>query len=330
MIASRRWLLACSFALAACGGAPAPEPEPATATAGSEAPAARPAPTGPVRSYVGEGDRVVVRLDMEAVRGSMVAADLGSMLRSYPTWRELLGSSGIDPVRDFDRVLLVAPAVIADRSTILIRHHLGNARIREAVLAMAVDQGERPEWQERDGFSIVDWPARTEVPRIVVLTGENELVVTTPDDLERVLEVARDHAGRRTADELIEPALQLEQGVIVTAVADQLGEGARRFAYPPEAVRVTVREDGEQEGRILLSLHGTYADDAGADEARRWLDAQRNQYMNHMLVRAIGLDRALREATISGEGNEVDVEGSFTEEEIQRVLGLVALGQIGG
>lgn len=330
MIASRRWFVVCSLALAACGGAEAaPADEaPARETAGGEAP--RATPTGPVLSYVGESDRVVVRIDMEAVRGSTLAADIGSMLRSYPTWRELLGSSGIDPVRDFDRVLVAAPAVIADRSVIVIRHHLGNARIREAVLSMAVEEGERAEWREERGFPVVDWPAEMEVPRVVVLTSESELVVATPDALERVLAVAADHAARRQSDTLIEPALQLEDGLIATVVADQLGESARRFRYPPEAVSVSVRSDGEQEGRILLSMRGTYADDGHASEARRWLDEQRNTYANHMLVRAVGLDRALREATIAGEGNVVDVDGSFTEEEIQRVLGLVALGQIGG
>lgn len=330
MIASPRWILVCSLALAACGGGEAPLLEPALeATAGGEAPR-RERPTGPVLSYVGESDGVVVRIDMEAVRGSTLAPDIGSMLRSYPTWRALLGESGLDPVRDFDRVLVVAPAVVADRSVIVIRHHLGNARIREAVLAMAVARGQRPAWEEREGFALVEWPAETEVPRFVVLTGESELVVATDADLDRVIAIARDHAARRDADELIEPALQLEDGVIATAVADRLGEAASRFRYPPEAVNVSVRSDGAQQGRILLSLRGTYADDGSAGEARRWLDEQRTAYMNHMLVRAIGLDRALREATIAGEGNVVDVAGSFTEEELQRVLGLVALGQIGG
>src|SRR5690606_29121404 len=87
MIASPRWLLACALALSACG-APPPEPPPADTAGGEAAPRER--PTGPVQSYVGDGDGVVVRIDMEAVRGSTLAADIGSMLRSYPTWRQLL------------------------------------------------------------------------------------------------------------------------------------------------------------------------------------------------------------------------------------------------
>lgn len=315
--------------LAACGGGAEPAEAPAaSATAGGEAPRER--PTGPPLSYVGDSDRVVVRIDMEAVRGSAIANDIASLVRGYPTWSALLGASGIDPVRDFDRVLVAAPAVIADRSVIVVRHHLGNARIREAVLAMAVDRGARPEWRDTEGFPTVEWPAQTAVPRLVVLTAENELVVTTEDDLARVVAVARDHAARREADGLVEPALQLEDGLIANIVADEVGDSADRMRYPPAAFRVTIREDGEERGRIVLSAQGTYVDDDSAAQARRYYTEQRNFYAGQMLVRAVGLDRPLREATIGGEGNVVDVNASLTEDEIQRVLGLVALGQIGG
>jgi hypothetical protein len=163
-----------------------------------------------------------------------------------------------------------------------------------------------------------------------VLTAENELVVTTEADLERVLDVARDHALRREGDALVEPALQLEDGLIAHVVADAVGASARRFRHPPRAFRVTIREDGEQDGRVVLSVQATYADESAAEAARRYLAEQRDFYAGQMLVRAVGLDRALREAAIAGEGNVVDVNAAFTEAEIQRVLGLVALGQLGG
>jgi hypothetical protein len=324
--------LAALLVLAGCGGAAeAPAPAPAEPTTGGEQ-AQAPRPTGPPASYVAEDHQVVVRLDMEAVRSSAVSADIASLVRSYPTWRDLLGSSGIDPVRDFDRVLLAAPAVVSDRSIIVIRHHLGGARVREAVLQMASQRGSRPEWRDAEGFPVVEWPAETAVPRLVVLTADQELVVTTADDLDRVIEVARDHAARREGDGVIEPALQLEDGLIATIVADAMGEstGRMRLRHPPEAFQVIVRQDGAQEGRIVLAAQGRYATDGAAEEARRYFVEQRDFYAGQMLVRAVGLDRVLREAQIGASGSNVDVSASLTEEEIQRVLGLFALGQIGG
>ncbi len=323
-------IVASLLVLAACGGGTvAVAPHPSEESGGE---VARVAPTGPPRSYVSEEHRVVVRLDMERVRGSALSNDIGSLVRSYPQWRELLGRSGIDPVQDFDRVLVAAPEVVTERTVMLIRHHLTNARIREAVLQMAVERGERPAWREVSGFSVVDWPAETRAPVVVVLTGENELVVTTPDQLSHVIEIASDHAARRTADELIEPALGLEDGLIASVIASTVNqEGrARQMRFPPQAFRVFVRRDAAQEGRIVLEAQGTYADEQSATAARTYYEGQRDMYAGQMLVRAVGLDRPLREARIQSQGNVVDVNASLTEDEIQRVLGLLALGQLGG
>lgn len=322
-----RWAVLLALSAIGCGGG-AVRAEVATPRAEV---AVRARSTGPVQSYVAEGDGVIVRIDMERVRSSSLSTDIGSLVNSYPIWRELLGSSGIDPVRDFDRVLVAAPQAIADRSVMLIRHHLTNARVREAVLSMSVARGQRPEWETVEGFDVVRWPAETEIPRIVVLTAENELVVTTEADLNRVIAVAADHAGRRESNELVEPALTLEDGTIATIVASDMGGGtSTRFRYPPDALSATIRELPGDERRIVLTAQGTYADEGAASTARQYFTQQRDFYAGQMLVRAVGLDRPLREAMIGGEGNVVDVSASLTEEEISRVLGLVALGQMGG
>lgn len=321
------------FALALFGCGPGDDAQAADATdsAGGED-TVREVPTGPTRSYLNEDDGVVMRLVMTRVRTSTLSADIGSLVRSYPTWQELLGRSGIDPVRDFDQVLVTAPESINRGGTMLVGHHLGNAAIREAVLTMSVERGSRPEWRQIDGFDVVDWPAPTDPPRLVVLTGEHELVVTTAEQLDRVIAVAHDHRLRRVADEMIEPAmLELEEGVIATIVADSLGDQARaRIAHPPDSFEVVLRDHADGGGRMVLALRGNYADAAAAETARTWVVEQRDFYAGQMLVRAVGLDRPLREAVIAADGEHLTIDASFTEEEVQRVLGLLAFAQIGG
>ena len=315
----------------ACGGPPpeTAEPEP---TAGGEA-QAEPVPEGPPASYVTAEHHVLVVIDMTRVRESPVGGDIGSLIRSYPTWRELLGSSGIDPVRDFDRALIAAPGALTGQGILLLRHHLDDADIRERVLRMAVSGGETAAWRQERGFSVVDWPAQTDPPRIVVLTGPGELVVCTAQDLPRVLDVASDHRARRRASETsepIEPALALGDAVIASVRADEVsGSMASRFEHPPEAFDLELREDGSRE-QLALAAHARYADDGAAVAAANYLSRQRDYYADQMLVRAVGLDRLLREARIETEGSRLDVGATFTVEEMQRVLGLVALGQIGG
>ncbi len=326
-------LAALTLSLGACGdGADEPAGE---ETAGGEAVAPEPeVPTGPVRSYVAEDHTVVMRLDMARVRESSVSSDIASLVRSYPTWQELLGSSGIDPVRDFERVLVTAAASRgSDAGTMLVRHRLTNERVREAVLSMAVDRGTQPAWRQVDGFDVVDWPARTEVPRVVVITAEHELVVTTAAELDAIVAVAHDHRLRREGDAVVEPALQLEPGVIASLRVDELSERWRsRIEHPPERLEAELRDaptEGGDPGRMSIAARGTYADAAGAEAARAWFVQQRDFYAGQMLVRAVGLDRPLREAQIVAEGERVNIDASFTKEEVQRVLGLLAFAQMG-
>ncbi|MCB9593623.1 MAG: hypothetical protein H6719_12895 [Sandaracinaceae bacterium] len=330
---TRLTALSLSLLLIACGG-DADEPDTSADTSGGEAVVVAPeVATGPVRSYVAEDAAVTMRLDMTRVRASAVSADIASLVRAYPAWQQLLGSSGIDPVRDFDRVLVTSATTATDSGTMLIVHNLTNERVREAVLAMAVDRGARPEWRQEDGFDVVDWPAETDPPRVVVLTGAHELVVTTTAELPGILAIAHDHRLRRQADEVVEPALALEDGVIAMVHATQVSERmAARIEHPPQGFDLELRDapgDGEED-RMTIAIRGGYADAAAAEAARAWAVQQRDFYAGQMLVRAVGLDRALRDAQITAQDSDLVIDASFTEEEVQRVLGLLAFAQIGG
>jgi len=316
--------------LGACGGEEPTEPA-GDGTAGGEAVEPEPeVPTGPLRSYVREGDSVTMRLDMVRVRESAVSSDIGSLIRSYPTWNDLLGRSGIDPIEDFERVLVTSQGAGTDSATMVIVHNLTEAQVRDAVLQMSVDEGAAPDWREVDGFDVVEWPAETETPRLVVIAGPHELVVTTEAELDGVIEVAHDHRLRRSADEVLEPALQLGDDVIATVRASEISDRFRaRIQHPPDSFEVELRDDPEEAERMNLSLRGAYPDAAAAEQARAWADEQRRFYAGQMLVRAVGLNRPLEEATIAVDGSDLTIDASFTEEEVQRVLGLLAFASVG-
>lgn len=312
-----------------CAGNDAEAAEPVVEeTAGAEVEPEPEVPTGPTLSYVDPSYSVVMRLDMERVRASSLSREISAQVRGYETWRNLLGASGIDPVRDFDRVLATAPGSVVGESILLVRHHLTNAQVRESVLNMSVERSERPAWRQMDGFDVVDWPADTDPPRVVVLTAENELVVCTPSMVERVIEVAHDHRLRREADETVEPELQLAERVIATVNVSELTETTRsRIQHPPDAFEVELTDDAEEQGRLHIRANGQYADAAQAEAARAYFADQRDFYAGQMLVRAVGLDRPLREAEITAEGPTLNARASFTEEEVERVLGLLAAMQ---
>lgn len=327
MTRTRGVLLAALVSFGCSGSAEVEEPV-VDETAGAEAEPAPEVPTGPPLSYVDPSYTVVMRLDMERVRASSLSGEISAQVRSYETWRDLLGASGIDPVRDFDRVLATAPASVVGESILLVRHNMTNARVREAVLNMSVERSTRPEWRQMDGFDVVDWPADTDPPRVVVLTAENELVVTTPGMLERVIAVAHDHRLRREADETVEPELELAERTIATVMVSELTERTRaRIQHPPQSFEVELTDDAEEQGRLHIRANGEYPDAAQAEAARAYFADQRDFYAGQMLVRAVGLDRPLREAEIDAEGTTLSGRASFTEEEVERVFGLLAAMQ---
>lgn len=325
--------IALGLSLAACGGPAEEEPVGGDTTAGAEVVEPE-LPTGPVRSHVSEGDAIVMRLDMGRVRSSAVSADIASLVRSYPAWQQLLGSSGIDPVRDFERVLISTPAGGSSESArMVIAHRLTTERVREAVLAVAVDRSRAPAWRTVRGFDVVDWPAPSTPPRIVVISGPRELIVTSAADLDAALEIAHDHRLRREGDAVVEPALAFEPGVIATLVATEMSDRIRaRFEHPPERFELVLRDEAAEgaEAQMAIAARGIYADATAADAARAWVVQQRDFYAGQMLVRAVGLDRALRRAEIVAEGEVLRLDARFTEEEVQRVLGLLAFAQMGG
>ncbi len=67
------------------------------------------------------------------------------------------------------------------------------------------------------------------------------------------------------------------------------------------------------------------SDPAAAAAAGNALSEQRDLYANHMLVAAAGLNDEIGETQIQTTGNELDVRTSFTEGDIERVIGMVAM-----
>src|SRR5687768_14299141 len=106
--------------LSACG----PSPSAAGAgTSGEEESAGNETPSlGPVRSFLADGTRVRMRIDVTRIRRSPVAPDLGSALMATESFRAWAGSSGLDPIRDLDGVVIGGDALYTDRRVMVLRY----------------------------------------------------------------------------------------------------------------------------------------------------------------------------------------------------------------
>lgn len=267
---------------------------------------------------------------MTRVRRSPLAADIASAMRATPTWQRLAGSSGLDPVQDFDAILVGGDALYTDRRVVVLRHPHSEADVRQRVLAIAVDRGAAPAWREVGGLPAVSWPMeRTRVPYSLVITAPHELVLAPDDDLERIAAVAREHAARRPAgsDAVLEPELTSMRETEIATLDIGVPLPARDgYPTPPQRTRVDV--DERADGAAVIAIRADFTSDTEASEARQWLDAMRAQYASQTMVRAIGMHRPLEEASVSIDGAQVAMGTHLTSEELRRVLGLMALSQL--
>lgn len=325
--------LSCSVLLAlaiGCGGPSAAEPDAEGTSGGETRVEAR--PVAPPMSFLPEGIKVVARLDMARVRRSPLAPDIASAIRATETWQNLAGTSGVDPVQDFDAMVIGGDALYTDRRFVVLRHPHTEADVRQRILAMAVDRGAPPAWRDVEGLSAVSWPMpRNEVAYSLVITAPNELVLAPDDDLARIAMVARDHASRRVAgsNTAIEPQLtSLRPSEIATVT---LGvPPPSRAGYPEPPQRMTVHVDESETGDAVLAIASEFETEAQATAAHAWLQQQAAHYAQQMMVRAIGMNRPIEEARFELRGTHVDVGTHLSVDELRRLLGVLALSQLGG
>lgn len=318
--------------LIGCGGGAEPSERAGgrADSAGGEAQARAPRPSGPPMSYLPQGTKVVARLDMSRVRRSPLGPDIASAIRATETWQRLAGSSGLDPVRDFDAILVGADAIYTHRRVVVLRTPHTEAEVRQRVLALAIDRGAPPEWREVGGLSVISWPMpRVDVPYSLVLTAPHELVLAPDDDLARIAEVASDHALRRAqgSDAPIEPELvaMREREIATVSVGVPL-PGREGYPQPPDRTRIEV--DESETGDAVIAIHTEFTDEARASAAHAWLLEQARYWAGQTMVRAIGMNRPLEEARVARAGAEVDVGTHLTSDELRRLLGLMALSQL--
>lgn len=320
-----------------------PEPPPTEPTSGGEQGTRTDTPP---LSYLPPGTTVIARVDFTRLRQSAIAADVSSAIRASETFQQLAGGSGLDPVQELDSMLIGADALYTDRRIVVMRHQRTDAEIRARVLALAVDRGASPEWQEVNGVAAIGWPleptaarvasaglAATDphpvTPYLLVITGAHELVLAPSDELPRIAEVARDHAARRGAElhRVVEPALNamrpLELG---TASMSTPPPGRAGYPEPPQSFRLVL--DHDETGDLHVALDSQFATEQEASAAERWLMERIAFYAGQMMVRAMGMNRPLEEAQLAREGTRLDLRTRLTTEELRRVFGLLALSQM--
>lgn len=163
-------------------GAPLGDAGIAAADAGSDAgtdagtPERQPLAVRGARGVVDPNANVNVLIDSRRLRQHALGPRIGTLLASVHQWRDFFGPTGIDPVRDIDRIFITGPQ-LRDSSGVVavIQHRIAQARLHAALDALVRRD---PEGAWLDGGTTVAKARADRSDRYFVKVSPNLLVVT--------------------------------------------------------------------------------------------------------------------------------------------------------
>jgi len=290
--------------------APKPQPKPKSPPE-PPLPAAL-AAAGSVAKLAPKGSQLALRLDLDRLRAHPLADDAGALLGAIPDVRALLDGSGVDPVRDLSRLFLASPD-LRRKHVVMAGKYAGDETVpRAAVARLAEHKGQPAPWRNVRGIPTAPWHNTDETERVVALLGPSVFAITRPDDLPRVLAVARATRaqlaqGNKDAGEALVHMDERELMNVAVESARSFVRGARAQLAPEQLV-VSVREQAADPQQLELSAHAHYPDTEQAERALKYWEQLRAQYASHTLVALMNLDRLLRDLKLGTQGSELTLE----------------------
>jgi len=326
--------------------APAPKPKPKGPDAGADEPDAAVADAGPadagkpepvaeakpepkppttptLGAFAPKGSQINIRLDVAQIRASPLSEDARLLLADAPDFRAVIEGSGIDAVRDLDRLYLASPDLRRANVVIAGQHSAQKELPKRAVAALAAAANKPAPWKARAGVNVAPWRNRDDTERVVALLTSDQFVIAPAKDLARVLAVARtlNDGDKRPLDDAGKTALlALPEGVAaVLTVYD-----ARRFARGnlrgvPTHLEVMARI--QSDGGVTVSIRGELETEDAADDAVAYWTKLRERFAAHPLVALVGMRTPLISATVKRENREVRIEGALTQQQARTLLG---------
>jgi len=281
-------------------------------------------------AFLPAGSQIALRLDVARIRRSALGSDVRQLLDVIPDWQAVIGGSGIDPLDDLDRVLIATPNFDRARVIAAGRARGGEDAIRAATEHLADGEGASADWRRAEGVPVADWHDHGPTDRVIALVGPSHFVISRPQDLSRVLGVARARADEQREEGAVHPAdalLSMDEGEGLSLEI----EGARNFARasrrrrgPIEAVPTRLRLAlSELPDGVAVRSTWTYEDEAQAERAQAFWDRMREGYARNVITAVLGLAPILQRARIEQSGSELTVRVDLSNDEMRHLVSLV-------
>ncbi len=282
-------------------------------------------------AYAPKGAQIALRVHMGRVRDSELAPDVRALLEAVADWRLILEGSGLDPLRDLERIYIASPDLQRAHLVIAGQYVGGEEIAQQAVAAMAAARGQVVRWRKYGTVRVAPWHNLDETARVLALIAPRQFAITRSEDLPRVLQVARALAQRKAKDELrpqegVDPGdalLGLDQDETLALSV----EGARLFARGnvrgvPERLEASVRSL-DAGAALDVQVTGHFEDGPAAEQAQAYWERVRDRYAGHPLVALIGLRSPLANASLVAKDGALEARTRVTFQQARVVVGFI-------
>lgn len=268
-------------------------------------------------AFLPAGAQIALRIDMDRIRASPLRSEVEQLLAAIPDWDAVLGGSGIEPVRDLSRVLIATPNF--QRQNIVVAGRLTDEAPapREVAERVAEASGHTLAWSEHEGIETAPFYSPDGADRSVAILDAHHVVLSRPEDLERVLAIA----AARTTDAETSPAdalLSMNEGEALSVEVEGLAAFVRRS--PCEIARRARVAMVQTETGVALEGVAYFDTVEHASSARQCFDDLRVRAAANPLLQIMGFSVPLYEMELEAEDGVVHVHGALTFDQLRRIM----------
>lgn len=281
----------------------------------------RPLAVAGARGVVDPNANIKVLIDTERLRNHPLGARIGKLLGSVYQWRDFFGPTGIDPVRDIDRIFITGPQLRDSSGVVaLIQHSLAPERLKAAI-DLLVQRDRKGSWL--DGGVPIAKARADRADRYFVMPASNLLVVTPESALK-----SAERLGPNTSLPRIPPP-DVVTAHVQTPWRALIGTG---LAIPRSLAWAEARVTPESGGGATVSFLAEDEDDAQATLSAAEVERAIRDGLD-LLARATNIfsllfggktPRLVESVSFRAEGKRVIGTLTFTEGQVTRILDLAS------
>jgi hypothetical protein len=275
------------------------------------------------------GATIALTVDLTRIRKTALVLETEALLEIVPEWQAMLAGSGIDAMRDLQRVFVASPTL--ERSSVVVAadHQLSRERVSSAVAQLASEQGKPAAFHKQAGYDVADWRNRGPTERSIALTGEHQFTITRTSDLERVLQVADSLAEIRTGQGVSNAELERHGGLLAMEDREAVAlwvEGAQKYLRSqspavPQSIRLSVFPVDQFSNELRVRAQYPSAERGG--EALTAMEGLRRELSEHPRVIFLGLKSAVDAAQIEQLGAALQLRVKLTLHQTRYLMGYV-------